>query len=120
MIDHFLPQIDESPLRKKEKRPFSAAELRLPKLLMICKPISGKENSMSVVDYFLVASLLCIGVFTVLQRRSLLGRIEELESQLRKSARAANAVQEILEKGKRSQNLWKSVTDSGSDLWKTA
>jgi len=75
---------------------------------------------MSVMDYFLVASLISFGVFAYFQRRALQARIEDLESQLRKSARAANAVQEILEKGMRSKNLWKSVTDSGSDLWKTA
>lgn len=75
---------------------------------------------MSVMDYFLVASLISFGVYAYFQRRSFQARIDDLESQLRKSARAASAVQEILEKGKRSQNLWKSVTDSGSDLWKTA
>ena len=75
---------------------------------------------MSVMDYLLVASLVSLALFALLQRRTFVARIEDLESQLRKKDRTAHAVQEILEKGKRSKDLWKSATDSGSDLWRTA
>lgn len=73
---------------------------------------------MLLVSICLSVALIGLAAFAFIQRSSYLARVEELEKQIRQNNKAAQAVQDLLKKGKRSPNLWKSVTDSGSDIWR--
>ncbi|GEM_PF-4725741 len=73
---------------------------------------------MMIVSISLAVALIGLAVFAFVQRSSYLTRVEELERQIRQNNKAAQAVQDLLKKGRRSPNLWKSVTDSGSDIWR--
>lgn len=73
---------------------------------------------MEVVSICLSVALIGLAIFAFVQRSSYLARVEELEKQIRQNNKAAQAVQDLLKKGRRSANLWKSVTDSGSDIWR--